>query len=421
MSTIFLLLDAFRRDYLSKETTPFLWKCSREGEHCEGVVQSLGFCERTEILTGMRGDESGFFTAIGFDPPNSPYAGLGVLPLLHVAEQVALSLLRLTPQDFGNKVHNRLRSYAQRYFRSRSITMPSFFIPYPWLHYFALTEDRTDHRKPEAFPRPSLFTLLTESGKTYFYDSFTALGLATPYASDQERLDAVVNDLAGDKKDLYLIYISTADAHGHRCGPESAEFRAILHDMDRMLQRFVQQAEESAPKNTFLFVGDHGMLPVTARFDAGAEIRKYLYEAGLKKGKDVIHFLDSTVVRLWTMSDRAREDLSGLVRDAPGFTAHGTWMDAGTAERYHVPWPDRRYGDHLWVANPGVLVFPDFFHRMAPCKGMHGYDPMLPESQGVCILWGKDVTRRQLPAIHLSEVFDVLKRSLGLSDLRKRM
>lgn len=42
MSTVFLLLDAFRRDYLSESNTPFLWKCSREGEHYEGVAQSLG-------------------------------------------------------------------------------------------------------------------------------------------------------------------------------------------------------------------------------------------------------------------------------------------------------------------------------------------------------------------------------------------
>ncbi len=42
MSTVFLHLDAFSRDYLSALNTPFLWKCSREGEHCEGVGQSLG-------------------------------------------------------------------------------------------------------------------------------------------------------------------------------------------------------------------------------------------------------------------------------------------------------------------------------------------------------------------------------------------
>lgn len=415
MSVIVLLLDAFRQDYLNESTTPFLWKCAQEGEHYERVVQSLGFCERTEILTGMRGDESGFFTAIGFDPSESPYGNVKGLHILHAVEQGLLAQLRFAPATFGNKVHKRLRSYVWRYFRGRGIKMPTFCIPYPWLPFFTLTEDRVDHRLPEAFSRPSLLDILDQAGKTYFYDSFTALGLSTPYGSDHERLDAVVEDLADNNKDLYLVYVSIPDAHGHRCGPDSEEFRSILHHMDRLLERFVKRAEEASPKNRFLFVGDHGMLPVTARFDAGAEIRKHLRAAGLKKGKDVVYFLDSTMVRLWAITHRARDMLPGLVPDAQGFTEYGRWMDAATAARCHVPWPDRRYGDHLWLANPGVQVFPDFFHRIAPCKGMHGYDPRLPESQGACILWGDGVTPRRLPTIHLADVYAVLKRSLGVS------
>ncbi len=54
MATVLLLLDAFRRDYLSDVNTPFLWRCSCEGEYYEGVEQSFGFCERSEILSGLR-------------------------------------------------------------------------------------------------------------------------------------------------------------------------------------------------------------------------------------------------------------------------------------------------------------------------------------------------------------------------------
>ncbi|GAX62921.1 the AP superfamily [Candidatus Scalindua japonica] len=414
MSTILLLLDAFRCDYLSKETTPFLWKCAHEGEHYERVVQSLGFCERTEILTGMRGDESGFFTAIGFDTLNSPYATAKGLSFLHFAEQVVLFLLKFVPQTFGNKIQKRLRSYVQWYFRQQGIIMPSFLIPFTWLRYFALTEDRMDLRWTNAFSRPSIFTLLTEAGKTYFYDSFTALGLATPYASDQERLDAVVRDLGEGKKDLYLVYVSIPDTYGHLYGPESIEFRTILLDMDQMLEQFVGQAEAASSKNRFLFVGDHGMLTVTERFNAESEIENILHSARLKKGKDVLYFLDSTMVRLWAMNDMARKTLPGLLQNVSGFSAYGTWMDVGTAECYHVPWPDRRYGDHLWLANPGVLVFPDFFHRIAPCKGMHGYNPHIQKSQGVCIRWGEGVALKTYPTLPLSTVFELLRQSVGV-------
>ena len=414
MSTVFLLLDAFRQDYLSPENTPFLWKCAQEGEHYSGVEQSFGFCERTEILTGLPSDQSGFFTAIGFDPPNSPYADVGSLHLLNLAEQVVLPMLSLVPKRFGNKVHRRLRFYAQQYFRSRGISMPSFMIPYPWLCNFALTEDRMDLRLPEAFPSPSVLTLLTDAGRTYSYDTFTALGFSATYTSDQERLNAVIDDLSRHKKDLYLTYIASADAHGHRLGPESAEFRTAIQALDNMLGHFVRQAEAAAPQNRYLFVGDHGMLTVTDEFNAEKEIQNLLHEAKLKSGEDVLYFLDSTMVRFWELTDRARQDLGDTLRKSQAFGNRGAWMNISMARHFHAPWPDRRYGDHLWLADAGVLVFPDFYHRITPCKGMHGYDPRLPESQGICIHWGDGVPAKSHSRIPLTSVFDVLKGSLGL-------
>ena len=38
-------------------------------------------CERTEILTGLNSMQSGFFTAIGYDPENSEYKNFNLLNL----------------------------------------------------------------------------------------------------------------------------------------------------------------------------------------------------------------------------------------------------------------------------------------------------------------------------------------------------
>jgi len=108
MSTILLLLDAFRNDYLTEQTTPFLWKCAMEGEYYKNVEQSYGFCERTEIFTGKPASESGFFTAIGYDPINSPYKNINGLLLLYMVEQMVLLLLHIAPKKIGSRVHNRL-------------------------------------------------------------------------------------------------------------------------------------------------------------------------------------------------------------------------------------------------------------------------------------------------------------------------
>jgi len=292
--------------------------------------------------------------------------------------------------------------------------MPTFLIPYPWLRYFALTEDRLDHRKFEAFSQPSILSLLTQAGRSYYYDSFTALGFKSPYISDQARLDAVVCDMEGKKKDLYLVYISAPDIYGHRYGPESDVLLTVLRNIDKMLKRFIKQAEKVAQGNRYFFLGDHGMLPVSVRVDVEKEISRLLRVKALKKTKDVIYFLDSTIVRLWLMSERAWEILPNLLRDSPLFERYGTWMDIKTAKHFQVPWPDRRYGDQLWIANPGVLVFPDFFHRSMPYKGMHGYAPQLPGCSGVCILWGEGTSGQTCPSMPLTGVYDLLKKSLDL-------
>ena len=413
MATVFLLLDAFRCDYLSESGTPFLWNCAQEGEYYERVVQSFGFCERSEILSGLRGDETGFFTAIGFDPANSPYKQAKGLGGLHCLDLVALQLLKTLRSDIAGKIDGRIRRYVDNMFRRRGITMPSYRIPIPWLKHFALTEDLIDHRDRAAFPAPSLLTQLTAAGRSYFYDSFTALGFKSPYHSDQSRLDAVCQEVSSGNHDLYLIYIGTPDMVGHRYGPDSEQLTNALGDLDRSIGEFVGEAERQSPGNRYVFVGDHGMLRVTDTVDLEPDIRRVLRQLGLRAGRDVLYFLDSTMARFWLLTDRCGR-LGERLQEIPAIVNHGSWMDAAIARQFHVPWPDRRYGDMLWAASPGVMLFPDFFHRLTRCQGMHGYDPQLTDSQGLCIHWGAGIAPKRISQIPLTEVHHVLKQSLSL-------
>ena len=414
MSTILLLLDAFRHDYLKEITTPFLWRCAQEGEYYYNVVQSMGFCERTEILTGLEGDKTGFFTAIGFDPQNSPYVKVPLMRFLGIIEDITLFPLRLFSRNFHTQVQEKMRYLISCQFKEMGITMPSYFIPYSWLPYFSLTEDRIDHRNPAAFQVPTILTLLAEAGRTYCYDTFTALNFNSPYQSDADRLNAVICDIQKSPKDLYLVYIAAPDVFGHWYGPDSLDFRRVLRSLDKDLEHFVQSLEQKVPGNRYVFLGDHGMMTVNKRIDAAKEISRLLRLVRLRKGRDVIYFLDSTMVRLWAISDKARSMLPVVLTKSDMFNRNGTWMDEKIAKRNNVPLSDRRYGDYLWVANPGTLIFPDYFHIRRPCKGMHGYDPHLPESRGTCIHWGSGIPSSKKPVLPLSGVFNVIKRSLEL-------
>ena len=74
MRVTLFLIDAFKDDYLSETNTPFLYQSATQNVHIKQIIPSAGFCERTEIFFGLRPDQSGFFTAIGFDEKNGTYA-----------------------------------------------------------------------------------------------------------------------------------------------------------------------------------------------------------------------------------------------------------------------------------------------------------------------------------------------------------
>ena len=414
MPTFFVLMDAFRNDYLHEVHTPFLHRIAQEGEHYEKVIQSLGYCERAEILSGCTAAETGFFTAIGFDPKNSSYGDVKGLGLLDAAERLAVPILKLFGPHFANRAHGYLRRHVSNHFRSRGAQMTSHMIPFPFLEYFALTEDLVDHRNPGVFPRPSVLDELNEAGRGYNYDSFTAVNGNFPYRNDDERLDAVPRACEAGENDLHLIYISAPDFLGHKYGPLSDGLFVGLREMDRKLEAWVAEVERHSENNRFIFLGDHGMLAVEREFDAEAAIKRCMRERKLTAKRDYVYFLDSTMVRFWALSDRARECALDALKKEAGFLEAGQFIDEALARRFHVPLADRRYGDLLWLANPGVLVFPDFFHRTEPYLGMHGYDPELPESQGVCIHWGQDVAPARTPSIPLTGVNEILRRSLHL-------
>lgn len=391
MTAVFLLLDAFRFDYLSKEYTPFLWESAQKGEHYERVIPSLGFCERSEILSGLKPAETGFLTAIGYDPADSPFSKFRHLLFL---------------EPFFPGVY-------RRFVRKFSDGMNTYEIPSSLLEYWNLTEDKIDHRLDEAFSSPTILSLLKKSGKSYFYDSFTALNLQ-PNGTDQNRMQMVINNARDLKYELYMIYISAPDILGHEYGPLSHEFCYGISVMDRDIKIFTEKFKRIRPESTFVFLGDHGMAPVTSYVDVGSELLSLANSLGLRLKKDFIYFLDSTLLRVWFFSKKAKRIFEKSLRKLLLLSKNGLFIDEMFARQYYIPWNDQRYGDFKWLANEGVLIFPDFFHSKKPYKGMHGYDPSLSSSQGTCILYGDTISKKKIRSIELTDMYQILRRLLKL-------
>lgn len=53
---------------------------------------------------------------------------------------------------------------------------------------------------------------------------------------------------------------------------------------------------------------------------------------------------------------------------------HGHWLSEQEQERYHVNFPDHRYGDDIYLLDAGVQFAPSDMGGMA-LPGMHGFSP----------------------------------------------
>jgi predicted AlkP superfamily pyrophosphatase or phosphodiesterase len=412
---VLLLLDAFRSDYLDPRSTPFLWRCSQEGEHYRRVVPGYGFCERSEILTGLTTSESGNFTAFGYDPAASPYRRLS--PVMAQAVGGVQKLLPKRIRVPGKTRPGGVYRYAKKRLDHLLVRATGGYkpcnIPPAFLRFFALTEDAADHRRPGAFGTPSILDDLTAAGRRYYFDSFTALGFEGG-ASDGERLDMALS-AADDEYSLYLIYIAAPDHFGHEYGPGSQELLAALRRMDTSLEQFAMGFRERHPSSSLCFLGDHGMAEVRATFDAESEIRRLALACRLRAGRDFLYFLDSTLVRVWFFTDAARDRLGAGLRRSPEFLSSGEFLSAEQVQHLSRDPGDRRYGDLVWQAQHGTVVFPDFFRSTHPPRGMHGYDPELPDSQGMCIVHrGGSSVGETFDSIPLTGIHHLLYRELDL-------
>ena len=391
-TTVLVLLDAFRWDYLDAQNTPSLWSMRGRGRYVRRLRPSLGFCERTELLTGAYPVTTGNFTAIGYDPSGSPFQRLH--PLLRL----------LTPLDQRCRVRSVLRRVLTHTLRRLGIRMPIFQIPFDQLRFFALTEDRRDHFDAQAFAVESLVDVMRANGRRAYAGAFTALG--KPNGDDENRIRLTLTHISAEY-DLYLIYLGEPDRVGHRYGPDSTQRPAMTRQIDAQIRRLQDAFGSHFDAVHWVILGDHGMVQVNRQVDAGAVLHAAARRHGLRLGRDYHVFLDSTMVRVWTLDPQVTQ-LFAQVFTGPPLAGVGQLMTRSLADKLHIPPPGKRYGDLIWWCDPGVLVFPDYFHVAQPVKGMHGYEPGLPESQGMALVVSPRVSPSEVAQGELIDVCPTL-------------
>ena len=392
--TLMLLLDAFRPDYLRH--TPFIRELASRS--ATGFLREcFGFLPRAAYFGGLEVQQFGFTNMFCFDPDNSIFSS---------ARTVAAGEPR-PPSELENQMRRfveekarlRLPAFAKAYASSAQI-------PLPYLPYFDLVEKRAPWDKQAGFP--SLFALLNQSGIPWCQCSWPESNRLADH-SDAGIVSHVLQTLRPEHR-LAYVHLGELDGIGHLHGPNSRALLAQLARTDGLCRQLIEAARQSHDSVNIILFGDHGMVNVTRTLD----LTPHITSAKLRFGSDFAYFLDSTMARFWFFHREAETAIRAALRDVSG----GRILEPAELKQFGIAGCDRRNGEMIFLADPGVLLFPNFFQAGGqPIKGMHGYDPDCADNLGMFVLHcadRPDLAGWQLGKVNPPQLFPLLKHLIGL-------
>jgi hypothetical protein len=296
------------------------------------------------IMTGRLPREHGHFSMYRRAEHDGVFAG--VKPVLWLVS-------RLTDR------HRRISGWLARWLRRRGVTgyFSLYEIPLSVLAEFDLCQ-RKDIYAPGAFDGMSgLADLAVATGAGRIWN------WSVPEDRAFAELSAEID--RGEKRVLFL-YTSMLDGLMHATGPESGAVREALAGYARRIERLCERAGQRYEEVRVFVFGDHGMAPVRGIHD----LRSELEFAGFGLGGPVLYFLDSTMARFWFRSADDRRRVEEIL-------ARHTWgrvLGDEELENLGALFPDRRYGELIFLLEEGEILVPSFM-TTRPVRGMHGYHP----------------------------------------------
>lgn len=190
--------------------------------------------------------------------------------------------------------------------------------------------------------------------------------------------------------DFLFWYTPALDDLMHKHGTRAGVVRDRLARMGDAISRALARARSAGRETWCYLTSDHGMTDVSEHLDLQAKVAA----TGLVRGVDYHAFYDSTLARFWFRSPLAESGIRGALAGASG-----RFLAREDEERLGFFFPDRRYGEAIFVVDEGRLIVPSFMGSR-PVQAMHGYDPAYSSTRALLL------SNRPVPA-GLAHVVDL--------------
>lgn len=354
-----ILADAFRHDYLSERTTPYLHALAQNGWSAP-LRSILGYSDgiRATAFTGRYPDQHGYWMEYGMRPDSSPWSW--AQPLGALDSFPSDTVLR------GTKLAVSMSAMRALARRRQLEHMDLRNVPFRALPYFDLTlhVPMTSYR---ALACPTIFDRCRDAGVKFVYLDSSKI--------DRETLVHRAANLPEDIG-LVFVYLHHIDMASHVFGLDSHRFRESVRDTDDLIRQTVAAVRQQFPDAPALVFSDHGM----SRIEEQHGIHRLHRHPEFPKR--FLFALDATMVRVWYWHDDAA--LREEVREIVANTYRGHWLDGDEIRAFHLRFDSRLYGDEMFLLEPGTAIFPNFHSYIKP-KAMHAYDPAGLDQLGILI------------------------------------
>ncbi len=387
--TVCVLVDAFRHDYLTPAMAPRLAGLADEGSTAR-LRPILGYSDaiRATVFTGVYPDQHGYWMEYCYRPQDAPMRRLAALrdvdgmPVDIVRRGIKWGLSQTVVRRIGAR--EGYAHLSMRHFPFRSLT------EFDWTLRRSMSE-------PGALGMPTLFDRLTEAGVAWRY---------LDAARDGTRGVLGAIDGLDTRTGFVFVYLHQIDMASHLLGVEGGLFRRAVRRTDELTGEVIDRLRARMGDINLVLFSDHGM----------SQVRQTVSYPDLWTHPSFPeHFcfaLDATMVRLWFHDGDA--SLRSQIRARVQAGAPGQWLAGDELAELHLRFEDRRYGDEIYLLDPGVAIFPNF-HSMLNPRAMHAYHPDDPDQHGIFIAPAAEPVGT---TVELVDVHKLCARLCGLEQAR---
>jgi hypothetical protein len=307
------------------------------------------------ILTGLPPARNGHWNLFYYDPAGSPFRWL--------------RHLRFVPDRLlDHRVTRKLLKEMGRHLLGLGPLFECCVSPrlLPWFNW---VEKRNIYGPKSIAGARSIFDQLAESGIPYCVYSYH-------HWTDEAILKRARVDIQTGKASFFFLYLSEMDMFLHSHCEDPKEIEGRLGWYAAGLRQLFETAHKLDSEATFTVFSDHGMTPVRHRYDVVKEVERL----GFVMPTDYLAVYDSTMARFWFFSKKARQGVAECLQALPC----GRIVPDDELQQLGVFFPDRRYGELIFLLHPGWLLSrSDFNGRGWMPVGMHGYHPEDPYSDAI--------------------------------------